>query len=708
MASGDDDDPIIEEIDVYLAKSLADKLYLFQYPVRPSNMTYDDVNHLSAKIKPKQQRVELEMAIDTMSPNYCRSKGEQIALNVDGTTYDESSTYSVKMMDKQSFSSIQATTNTSRYAAAVFRKGELHVTPLTGILQMRPSFSYLDKADTKTREREAANEGGDSSQDEAEDDAKAITVRFARPESEQARQRRIQSYEFLQKKQAEEPWVHLHYHGVKDGRSEHERQYLFCQSVDASQNSELVKTPKEYLAMLMPPLAEEKVVKPVGPSNVLSMAQLRTLPLGEQVKTLMKNVKVMPFANLMGLLASGTDSTAALRCIQQVALLVQGNWVVKSDVLYPKNTCSPHSGVPAEVLCRGRDFVMWRFTLERSVMRKEIASIIKLPPEDVKEFLEHVAAPRINRGWEFLLPTDVDFIKKHPDVAHRQHMLWLGIQSKVLRPRWTKPSLNTHRHHYLFALAEQYGVLQHVVRDGGEDAPSHRHGGQVQAEQPLKLIQRQYKMLPESLCDKVLQLRGHRVGGTPSVTVSVIEGGGGGTGVTIDRTVGNGGGRVHRFVFPVAEGLLFDGDAAPRPSGVQLDALHFVLTLNEFKRLFSLHLASMPVGRSVFPSISDHMLQDAILLCQCKQIMVPFPAQSTAASDEQKVFGLWETGDAFDKHRRLLYDLFNKHYRVRRTMVQAKLAQEFGDVPKSDIDRVLNECCSSYAGMWYLKGTIPS
>lgn len=85
--------------------------------------------------------------------------------------------------------------------------------------------------------------GGDSSQDEAEEDAKAITVRiqatththtlqlyvpiqaentcvtlqvrFARPESEQARQRRIQSYEFLQKKQAEEPWVHLRYHGAK-------------------------------------------------------------------------------------------------------------------------------------------------------------------------------------------------------------------------------------------------------------------------------------------------------------------------------------------------------------------------------------------------------------------------------------------------------------------------------------------------------------
>lgn len=46
-----------------------------------------------------------------------------------------------------------------------------------------------------------------------------LQVRFSRPESEQARQRRIQSYEFLQKKQAEEPWVHLQYHGAKVGES---------------------------------------------------------------------------------------------------------------------------------------------------------------------------------------------------------------------------------------------------------------------------------------------------------------------------------------------------------------------------------------------------------------------------------------------------------------------------------------------------------
>lgn len=114
-----------------------------------------------------------------------------------------------------------------------------------------------------------------------------------------------------------------------------------------------------------------------------------------------------------------------------------------------------------------------------------------------------------------------------------------------------------------------------MVRDGVEDASSHRHGSQVEVKQPLKLIERQYKMLPESLYDKVLQLQGRRVGGTPSVTVSVIEAGGGGTGVTINRTIGDRGGRrgrggVHRFVFPVADGFLFHVDAASRPFGVQV------------------------------------------------------------------------------------------------------------------------------------------
>uniref|UniRef100_A0A8C6QCF2 Polymerase (RNA) III (DNA directed) polypeptide E n=1 Tax=Nannospalax galili TaxID=1026970 RepID=A0A8C6QCF2_NANGA len=718
--ANEEDDPVVQEIDVYLAKSLAEKLYLFQYPVRPASMTYDDIPHLSAKIKPKQQKVELEMAIDTLNPNYCRSKGEQIALNVDGACADETSTYSSKLMDKQTFCSSQTTSNTSRYAAALYRQGELHLTPLHGILQLRPSFSYLDKADAKHREREAANEAGDSSQDEAEEDVKQITVRFSRPESEQARQRRVQSYEFLQKKHAEEPWVHLHYCGMRDSRSEHERQYLLCQGSSGVENTELPLTSpsllnphpySEYLVMLMPPSPEEEKDKPVAPSNVLSMAQLRTLPLADQIKVLMKNVKVMPFANLMSLLGPSVDSVAVLRGIQKVAMLVQGNWVVKSDILYPKDSSSPHSGMPAEVLCRGRDFVMWKFTQSRWVVRKEVAAVTKLCAEDVKDFLEHMAVVRINKGWEFILPYDREFIRKHPDVVQRQHMLWSGIQAK---------------------LEKVYNLVKETMpkKPDGQSGPAVLVSGDQRIQTAKTKAQQNHAFLERELQQRKEQMRATTV--LPSVQIKeepLSEEDGNGDDLEEEEEepmdTAPSGGLSTKLANGLPAGRAVAGDSlnghpppgcASNPVARELKAFvqatfqrQFVLTLSELKRLFNLHLAGLPPGHTLFSGISDRMLQDTVLAAGCKQILVPFPPQTAASPDEQKVFALWESGDMSDQHRQVLLEIFSKNYRVRRNMIQSRLTQECGeDLSKQEVDKVLKDCCVSYGGMWYLKGTVQS
>ncbi len=56
-------------------------------------------------------------------------------------------------------------------------------------------------------------------------------------------------------------------------------------------------------------------VKPMGPSNVLSMAQLRTLPLGEQVKTLMKNGELYARWSSSGVLNLGSNrAELILKC----------------------------------------------------------------------------------------------------------------------------------------------------------------------------------------------------------------------------------------------------------------------------------------------------------------------------------------------------------------------------------------------------------
>ncbi|NWW34237.1 RPC5 polymerase, partial [Panurus biarmicus] len=661
--ANEEDDPIIQEIDVFLARSLLEKLYLFQYPIRPASMTYDDVTHLSAKIKPKQQKVELEMAIDTLNPNYCRSKGEQIALNVDGTCTDETSTYSSKLMDKQTFCSSQAASNVSRYAAAVYKKGKFLLLNLHITLTKHTHFSV-----------------------------KIRPVRFSRPETEQARQRRVQSYEFLQKRQAEEHWVHLHYYGLKDSRSEHERQYLFSQGHGLAENTELIKSPSEYLMMLMPPSVEEENDKPMAPSNVLSMAQLRTLPLADQIKILMKNVKVMPFANLLSLLGSGTDATAVLRCVQQVALLVQGNWVVKSDVLYPKDTSSPHSGVPAEVLCRGRDFVMWKFTQDRWVVRKEVAAVTKLCPEDVKDFLEHMSVARINKGWEFMLPYDEDFVKKHPDIVQRQQMLWMGIQAK---------------------LEKVYNLLKEHLTPKKQEAQS-AHPLLVSGEQRVSMakakVKQNYGQLEKEFQKQKAEMKSKDASAKPDVpSIRIKE-----EPVSVEEPMDT---SAHEGLNNGLVNGLHPAQGSPEPvnghlPGGCMDRVaqelkafvsstfkkQFVLTLSELKRLFNLHLASLPPGHTLFSGISDKMLQDMVLDTGCKQILVPFPPQTAASPDELKVYALWEAGDTYDQHRQVLLEIFSKNYRVRRNFIQNQLSQECGeDLNKQEVDRVLKV---SFCSLW--------
>lgn len=74
---------------------------------------------------------------------------------------------------------------------------------------------------------------------------------------------------------------------------------------------------------------------------------------------------VASFGELLGVVSgrgSGGESdaggtNAVLRALQQVAVLVQGNWVVKSDLLYPRGGFT-ESGLPNDVLQRARDYLV--------------------------------------------------------------------------------------------------------------------------------------------------------------------------------------------------------------------------------------------------------------------------------------------------------------------------------------------------------------
>ena len=63
------------------------------------------------------------------------------------------------MMDKILLKSARALPNCDNYAIGIYQDGEFHVTPLKGILQMRPEFNYLDRADKRKDDSKNIGDG---------------------------------------------------------------------------------------------------------------------------------------------------------------------------------------------------------------------------------------------------------------------------------------------------------------------------------------------------------------------------------------------------------------------------------------------------------------------------------------------------------------------------------------------------------------------
>ncbi|KAH7944114.1 hypothetical protein HPB52_015799 [Rhipicephalus sanguineus] len=318
------------------------------------------------------QEVELEFALDTRDSSYDRLRGEQLAANADGggdRAADQKPIFKSSVMDKQLLTSTKSTTSAETYAVGILRPGELHLSPLSAILQMTPSFPYLDQSDKKAKAAEAAME-----EDEEVDEPKAVTVRFANQETDRAKRAREKSFRFIHQKQESEPWVEATFHNFGTEMSGVERAMLICPQMDRDE-SELPKTLPDYFKDLV--VDDTNTKTSAKGSREFSMHTLGKLPIQDQIKAILMSAKVTNFAKLMSALPPKSDPTSVVRFLQQVALLVQGCWVVKSDVLYPKDNFSPKTGVPAETMCRARDFLMFLYTQSRFVTQTKFADTVR-------------------------------------------------------------------------------------------------------------------------------------------------------------------------------------------------------------------------------------------------------------------------------------------------------------------------------------------
>lgn len=69
---------------MYISKTLSDQLYIFQYPNKKTGFNIDTSEVVKSCIKPLNQDVKIDFALNTASSNYDAFKGEQFAIAADG------------------------------------------------------------------------------------------------------------------------------------------------------------------------------------------------------------------------------------------------------------------------------------------------------------------------------------------------------------------------------------------------------------------------------------------------------------------------------------------------------------------------------------------------------------------------------------------------------------------------------------------------
>lgn len=213
--------------------------YLTQYPLKPSFRPVDVP--VAARFKPNNSILQLDVPIIDQKEHF----------DADAESYLKQK---VQVLESTAVPPI------TNYAVGVYRDGQLHITPVRGVLQMRPSFAHIDNAAEEAEgedcmddfivEDDAAMEVEEetkASEKQVKEEAKQVQMVFKRQESEKAIERREKSYAHKRSLLNAEKWTHLPVFGPKAPESEEQFERLFSElETDVEFNVE----PRKYMEAL--------------------------------------------------------------------------------------------------------------------------------------------------------------------------------------------------------------------------------------------------------------------------------------------------------------------------------------------------------------------------------------------------------------------------------------------------------------------------
>ncbi|KAJ3415682.1 DNA-directed RNA polymerase III subunit RPC5 [Chytridiales sp. JEL 0842] len=446
-----DDDPVIREIPIYFSQQLANNLFVFQYPTRKLHQE-PLPTPVAARMKPLAQRFELDIPLNIHDEHYSADKGETLGVGMDNeailTAYDvrrgtngapsRNHDGRPKMLDKQTYQSTLVPMPGNYYVGAM-RDDEIHLTPLTGFVQLRPTLKYLDKISEKEKaanmriQQEEAREAG---QPTKEEDAKIFQRTIKQSDDKDAMRKLKQGEE--EKMYEREEWLPISFLDETTADSTEEYEKLFSLGDELDSNT----TKKGYLDGIGPKIESEYSALSAENGKVsirsgLPLDDISKLSLAYRLKALFMNAHIMQHQKLKTLIEDDISDEELIEELERICVLVRGVWIVRSEVHY--------TGRVADA----RRLLLNLFSQNEVVTRKAVNTIANLPYDMITNIFIEIAtkenigypgtyrppAPpsKKTRGWTLKVTPDDDFCADHPELVNRQKRV---VQSEAEKAIW--------------------------------------------------------------------------------------------------------------------------------------------------------------------------------------------------------------------------------------------------------------------------------
>ncbi|KAJ4965966.1 hypothetical protein NE237_017815 [Protea cynaroides] len=387
MEIGGDEDAVVREIEVFFTPSPLDnntQLYVLQYPLRPSWRPYElDERCEQVRVKPKSSQMEVDLS-----------------LNVDdSSSYDANAPDNLRTT-KQTLATAWKPPVTPGYAVGLMMGNKLHLNPVHAVVQLRPSMEHLKSGGQKKKGNVASDVEANIKSNEKKEES-------AGQSKKQGKLTRTSD-----ELDSDESWVSLEYHGRDSSFSSRYRRKM---AAEESSPISFSMSPYDFVNSLCPGTTTSNN-RAKGPSR----RHLLSLPLEERFKPyLSEGPEVHRFIALKHLAPDESNEDVIL-VLQKHAYLVQGLWVTASSLL-----CEG-------VQCLARDYILLLFSKNPLISYKQL-DLSGISKEILRRVLNPLAVERPSfKNWKLKEPTDVSFIKEHPDVVREQERLWEKREKNIM------------------------------------------------------------------------------------------------------------------------------------------------------------------------------------------------------------------------------------------------------------------------------------